>query len=107
MKKETIHNLDTLEKEIYRLELEIRNKEEKLKSNMDRLQNNYGSMFRNSFFSKKEKKDHSWSGFFHLLFGEDPLKTVLSSATERISENTAQKINALIDKLFRRKSDQF
>ena len=36
-----IKNLDTLEKEIYRLRLEAKNYESKLEDNLDHLQKNY------------------------------------------------------------------
>lgn len=55
MKKlKNIHNLDTLEREIYRLELEAKNIEQKFDRNFERLQNTGFSMFINSIFHRRK-----------------------------------------------------
>lgn len=53
-KVKKIHNLVTLEREIYRLELKAKNIEEKMNRNFDHLHDNYLSMFLNSFFPKRK-----------------------------------------------------
>lgn len=50
-KAKNICNLVTLERELYRLELEARKMEDKLDRNFDYLHDNGFSMFKNAFFS--------------------------------------------------------
>jgi hypothetical protein len=47
-----IHNLDTLEKEIYRLRLKAKNTADKLNDNFEYLQDHYSSMTVNSILNR-------------------------------------------------------
>ena len=50
--QKNIHNLDTLEKEIYRLQLKTKNTAEKLNDNLEYLQDHYASMTMNSILNR-------------------------------------------------------
>lgn len=64
--KKDIRNMDQLEKEIYRLRLEARKKEDLLSRQLDFFRDNFASITMNSFFTrtKKEKGSGSAKGWF-------------------------------------------
>lgn len=104
MKKvKNIHNLDTLEKEIYRLKLEARNIEAKLENNFDYLQQNYSSIFMNSFSSKKKQEREKKNDFFDSLFKNENFYSAINKVTEHIANRAADGIDSLIDKIFHKR----
>ena len=99
-----IHNLDTLEKEIYRLKLKAKNIEEKWDDNFEKLQHNYPSMFMNSFFQKKKEEKTNGNGFFTSFFKNDALNAVANKVTDRMADKAAEGIENLVDKIFNKKN---
>jgi len=99
-KAKNIHNLDTLEKEIYRLKLEARNIEIKLDKNVEYLQYNYSSMFMNSFFHKRKHEEKERNSFFDSIFKNEAFNTTVNKITDRIADRAADAIDSLIDKIF-------
>ena len=102
-KKKNIKDIDTLEKEIYRLKLEAKRTGDKFENNIDFLEKNYPSMVVNSFFSgehEHEKKDIRSN---HSFFRSERLNSILSSVTDHIAEKASDGIKDQIDKLFRKK----
>jgi len=97
---ENIHNLDTLEKEIYRLKLKAKNIEEKWDDNFEKLQHNYPSMFMNSFFQKKKEEKTNGNGFFK----NDALNAVVNKVTDRVADRAAEGIENLVNKIFHKKT---
>lgn len=100
-KPNQIKNLDSLEKEIYRLKLEARNNSKKLSSQMDHLQQHYASMTANSFFCKGDEKKSSGKAnekesFFHSLFENETFQDGVDSLLDRFAGRAA----AGLDKLF-------
>ncbi len=102
-KTNNIHNLDTLQREIYRLKLEARNMEEKLNQNMDYLQKNCGSMTLNSFFHKSRQNENSKRSVYDSFIKSDICKTVVSKIKDRVAGRAADSIDSMIDKLFNSK----
>lgn len=105
-KAKNIHNLDTLEREIYRLKLEARNIEEKLDNNLEHLQENYFSMTMNSIFRDKKQHDGEKTGFFESFFKSEAFAAALNKITESIASRTASGIENLVEKIFRKKQAQ-
>ena len=99
-KAKNIHNLDTLEREIYRLKLEAKNIEEKLDRNLDHLQDNCFSMTMNSVFGKSRQHDESKGGFFDSFLKNESFNAAINKMTENIADKAATGIEILIDKLF-------
>jgi hypothetical protein len=99
-KANKIHNLDQLEREIYRLKLEARNIEKQLDRNLDHLQDNYFSMAMNSIFGRKKREADDKPGFFESLFRSDGFNAAMSKMTETVVAKAAAGIETLIDKLF-------
>lgn len=104
-KNKPIRNLDTLEKEMYRLELQAKNIEEKLDHNLDHLQENYLSMTMNSFFCKKENKKETGGHFWSSFFNHDGVNAAMNKMAGDIATKAAEGIDSLLDKLFHKKKD--
>lgn len=102
-KAKNIHNLDSLEKEIYRLKLEAKNIEGKLEQNFEHLQDNYYSMTMNSFFKKSERHHEAKSGFFDSFFKSESFNAAIHKATDHIASRAAESIEDLVDKIIDRK----
>lgn len=95
--KNRIHNLDTLEKEIYRQQLISKESVKKLENDFNYLRSNFFRMARNS-----SKKEESNSSFFDHVFSNDHVQKVVTGITDRITNHAADAINHLIDRLFKK-----
>lgn len=103
MKSSHIHNLDTLEKEIYRLKLHSKKLEDNMDDNFNHLREHYGRMARNSFFSKKDNlKDALGAGIAGTFFRNERLQQVIDKIVNHLAEKATEGIDGLIDKLFKR-----
>ena len=99
-----IRNLDTIEKEIYRLKLEAKNIEEKLDNNLTFLQENYFSMIMNSFFHRrKHKEDEGKTSFMDSFFKSESFRNAVNTAADHIANRAAEGIEKLVDKIFHNK----
>jgi hypothetical protein len=104
-KAKNIHNLDTLDKEIYRLKLEAKNIEDKLDDNFEKLRHNWFSMSMNSIFHKKKNEESSKSHFFDSFFKNDGFNAVVNKITDHIANRASDGIDSLIDKIFHKKKE--
>lgn len=104
MKSSRIHNLDSLEKEIYRLKLHSRKLEDKMDENFTHLKENYGRMARNSVFGKKDgsMKDALGAGISGAFFRNERLQQAIDKIVGHLVEKATEGIDALIDKLFKK-----
>lgn len=103
MKVKNIHNLDSLECEIYRLQLEAKRIEEKLDHNLEHLHENFSSMAMNSFFCHKRNKISEKDSLISEVLDNEKLNSVLGKVTDRMAERAAAGIDRLVDKIFSRK----
>ena len=95
MKKvKPIHNLDSLEREIYRLQVEAMNVEKKLSANMDYLQENAGKIFINTFICKRTTNK---TGQF---FKDEMINSLVRTIADRIAGRAADSIDSIVEKLF-------
>jgi hypothetical protein len=104
MKSSRIHNLDTLEKEIYRLQLHSKKLEDKMDDHFTYLRENYGRMARNSFFGKKEGiKETLGASISSSFFNNERLQNALDKIVNHLVEKATEGLDALIEKLFDKK----
>lgn len=96
-----IKDIDTLEKEIYRLKFEALKAENKLDNNLEFLQRNYSTLIFNSFFDT-EKNGNGDKPKYN-FFRNGPLNSVISDVTDHIAEKASNSIKDKIDKLFGKK----
>jgi hypothetical protein len=92
-----ITNLDSLEKEIYRLKLESKMTEARLDKNIDFLKHNYATMFFSTILSKNTSL--GVNGFKHTLFKNENLNTLFSSLADHIAEHATVSLKEKIEKL--------
>jgi hypothetical protein len=104
MKKiKNIHNLNSLKREIYRLQGEAKNIEEKLDRNFERLEENFPSMVMNSFFHKKRNKEDEKDSYFSSFLKNERINAVVNKITGHITDGAEKKIDELMNKIFNKK----
>jgi hypothetical protein len=103
MKK--IRNLATLDNEILRRRLELKNLEVRLEKNLDYFQENYGSLFMNSFHAFRKKSEHQKNGrgFFEYIFNSDGFRSAFSGFGEHMAERLTEKVEKIMERFFHRK----
>lgn len=99
-KAKNIHNLDSLEREIYRLQLEAKNMERQFDRNFEHVQQHYSSMFMNSFFRRRKEEGEAKSSFFASFFQNENIHAAVTKITDRIADKAAEAIDALMNKFF-------
>jgi hypothetical protein len=102
MKRSTrsIKNVAELDKEIYRLQLQAKNLEDKMDDKLKYLQQNYPGMIVNSVFPNKENITHRLAGS---LLNNQKVQTVLEKLTDHLADKAAEGLDNLVDKLFHKK----
>lgn len=99
-----IKNLDTLEKEIYRLRLEAKNAEDKLEENCEYLQKHFASMTMNSIFNRPSTaKEKMKEKIFSSLWENEKVRNGLDKIVSYLAEKAADGIESLLDKILHRK----
>jgi hypothetical protein len=102
-KAKDIHNLDSLEREIYRLKLEAKSIKEKMDHNLEQLQDDFSSMAMNSFFCRRKNRGEDNENFFESILKNEKLNKVVDKVTDHIANRAAESIDELIDKIFHKK----
>lgn len=98
-----INNLQSLDKEIYRLKLEAKRLEEKLDGNFDHLQEDFFSMAFNSFLHRRWYKE-SWStNIVAGLLNNERLQNALSKLLSYVADKTGEGIDTLLNRVFKKK----
>ena len=97
-----INNLQSLDKELYRLKMEARRMEEKLDGNFDHLQENFFSMAFNSFLHRRWYKE-SWStNIVAGLLNNERLQSALSKLLSYVADKTGEGFDALLNRIFKK-----
>jgi hypothetical protein len=102
-KARNISNLDKLEKEIYRLQLDAKNIENKLDDNFDHLHHNFSSMMMNSFCHREKSDKNGKGNFFDSAFKNEKVNSFVNRITGHIADRAAKGIDELLDRLFKQK----
>jgi hypothetical protein len=101
--KKHIKNLDTLEKEIYRLQLKAKSLEEKFDDRLDHLRENYSSMLMNSLFRKNNTKETVTGAVAGSVLNNERLQNAFSRVADHLIDRAAEGIEGLVDKMLGRK----
>lgn len=96
-----IHNLDTLEKEIYRQALLAKKSQKKLEENLEYLNHNLFTLAGN-FWKKEGIKREGNSSFFDQVFANEHVQQAVSGMTGRIADHMAEAVNHLVDRIFQK-----
>jgi uncharacterized protein YlxW (UPF0749 family) len=101
--KKNIHNLNSLEKELQRLQSKSEELENKLDGNLHHLQDNYSSMIMNSVLQKGVNIKNTVAGTIAgAVLGNDKLQQALSKILNNLLDRGAEAIDYLADKIGRK-----
>jgi hypothetical protein len=98
-KARNIKNLESLEREIYRLQGKTRKMEDKLGDNFDYLQDNFSSLFMNSFFRGRSKDKGKENGESSSFF-KNKAGYFFEEVSDHIAGKVANAVNNLVDRMF-------
>jgi hypothetical protein len=98
-KNRLIHSLDSLEKEIYRLQLEALEKEKKISENMEYLHDNASTILFNTLFRKKRGSEQKMKGNF---FKTEKFERIISKFADRLTDRAANGIASFFEQVFSR-----
>ena len=99
-----IESLQSLEREIYRLQRKAKNIEVELDNNFDHLQDNFHRMTWNSLVRYKSNRQ-SWSaGVVQNLLSQDRVQDGLAQLVSYLAEKLTDGIDRLISRLFGKKA---
>jgi hypothetical protein len=98
-----IHSLETLDLEIYKLQMKAKQQEKALDANFDHLQENFHSMAWNSVIRYNSNKQSWVSGVVQSLLGQERLKIALIKLAGNLAERATDGIEGLVSRIFRKK----
>jgi hypothetical protein len=88
-----IHDLDSLEKEILRKKLHLKENEERLRRNLDDLQGNYLSYLRGMFFSSSKKSGNKKQFF----------DSIVSRVADKTADRAAETVDRFLNKFWKKR----
>ncbi len=98
-----IHSLQSLEKEIYKLQLKAKAIEQELDENFEHLQDNFHGMAWNSLIRYK-RSSQSWSaGIVQGILSQERLQDALARLVSWLADKLSEGADSLLDRLFGRK----
>jgi len=101
-KRNRIHTLDALEKEILARKLDVKEKAKELERNFNHLQQNFSSYFMGSFSCRSQKEENTKHGFFDSIFGNEYVRSTVSGIGERVAEKAGNVFERLMERLFQK-----
>ena len=99
-KARNIKNLESLEREIYRLQVKTRKMEDKLEDNFEYLQNNFSSLLMNSFFQKRSKDKVKENGETSSFFKNEKAGYFFGKVSDHLAGKVADAVTNLVDRMF-------
>ncbi|MES1219312.1 MAG: hypothetical protein ABUT20_27655 [Bacteroidota bacterium] len=102
-KNKNIKNLDTLEKEIYRLRLEARQIEDKLDKNLDHFQEHYFSMTMNSIFHRSTGKEKIKEKLFSSFLDNEKISGGIDKIISYVVDKASDGIESILDRVLHKK----
>jgi len=101
--RKKIHNLNTLDGEIYRLKSEAQNIEKKLDKNLDYLQNNYWTMTMNSLLRQIDNKKYGENSFWKNFFKHDGVNETINTIAGNIADKASEGLHSWMNNFFSKK----
>jgi hypothetical protein len=100
MKKNSIKNVDALEKEIYKRRLRLREIEKSLGQNVDHMRDNFGSMALQSLLGPDRSNSTGITGNLMLkAINNETLQNSLAELVDRLAEKVGEGIQKLTDRI--------
>lgn len=101
MKNSRIHTMESLEKEILRLQLHQKDSKHQLEKQWDKMRHHWGAMLINSFRKPKDKPDEH-PGIFETLMKNEKVESTIHAFTDKISGKVSELIGQLLEKFFKK-----
>ena len=98
-----IHNLDTLEKEIYRQQLILIESQKQLKNDMAHIREHFFVLAANTIKQEMNKGERR-SAFFDICFRNEQVCKIVSGIKHRIPNHAVVAVDGLIEKLLKKYS---
>jgi uncharacterized membrane protein YheB (UPF0754 family) len=101
-----IHNLDTLEKEIYRLRLKAKNTADKLNDNFEHLQDHYTSMTMNSIFNHHscDHQEKLKEKIINFIWKNEKIHGGVNKIIDHLAAKTSEGAESLSHKIFNKRN---
>ena len=99
-----IRNLDTLEKEIYRLQLEAKAKEKQLEENASFIRQNARQLFIDKLFCRNKRRNDSEAGSQAGSSGSSRWKLFMEKLTDQFAERAAEGVENIVERFFTKKN---
>ena len=99
-KARNIRNLASLDREIYRLQLQARKLEDKLGNNLEYFQENSSSLFMNSFFGNRHGEKGKKNGHSFAFWKNEMINFFFEKFSENIAGKLADGVNKMFDRIF-------
>lgn len=104
MAKHTIYNIDTLDKEVYRLKLKALRMEQQLEKKGRYLRSNALVLLLSAFFPKRKSGESSFLSIGSLLMRNEKVQEGLAKATDAAADKLSEAVEKLLQYLKRRQS---
>ena len=95
-----IHSLDSLDREIFHLQLEAKKLEDRMDQQLDYLQNNYGKLLRRSLFNKAASATEQSGTLTGQLLNGFIQNEKVQGVLEKLMDMIAGKLASALEKLF-------
>lgn len=99
-KQEPVKNMDTLEKEIFRSKLELKDRERRLVGNLDHFRDHFTSYVTGSF-NCKHKEERKKSSFVDMIFNNEKVHSFVSGVAEKAAGKTGELLEKILDRFFK------
>lgn len=104
MAKHTIYNIDTLDKEVYRLKLKALRMEPQLEKKGRYLRSNALVLLLSAFFPKRKSGESPFLSIGSLLMRNEKVQEGLAKATDAAADKLSEAVEKLLQYLKRRQS---
>ena len=104
MGKRHIYNIDTLDKEVYRLKLKALRMEQQLEKRGKYLRNNALLLLLSAFFPKRKTGESPFLSIGSLLMRNEKVQESLAKATDAAADKLSEAVERLLQYLKRRQS---
>ena len=97
--QEHIHDLNTLEKEIYRLQLHARDQQDALDRNVDYFKDNYGKLIKNSILHPSGSDKSMSATIMDKITHHPAVQSAIQKVVDHIAKKATDGVDAVLGKI--------
>lgn len=94
-----IHNLDTLDKEIYRLQLHARNRHDEFNRNIDYFKDNYGKLIKNTILHPSGSAQSMSGAIIDKVTHHPAVQSAIQKVVDHIAKKATEGVDAVLGKI--------